>query len=96
MSKYVDIEALGVGPCNRDVFNAPEYADGWNSLYKMLQDAPAADVRPERYAEWEQVSEKAPKYVCTGCQHLYNNREYKYCPFCGAKIVYNVRFSRRR
>ena len=36
--------------------------------------------------EWKQVSEKYPRYVCTACNHLFNNKEYKYCPHCGAKM----------
>jgi hypothetical protein len=44
MARYVDIESLGIGRKNRDVFNVPELADGWNSLYDLLKEAPTADV----------------------------------------------------
>ena len=44
MSRYVDIDALGIGPAN---------ADGWNAVIKMLdnclKDIPAADVAPVRH-----------------------------------------------
>lgn len=36
--------------------------------------------------EWKEVSKKYPRYVCTACNHLYNNKGYKYCPNCGAKM----------
>ena len=36
--------------------------------------------------EWKKLYDKAPRYVCTACNHLYNNKEYKYCPNCGAKM----------
>lgn len=36
--------------------------------------------------EWKKVAEKYPRYACTSCNHLYNNKEYKYCPNCGAKM----------
>lgn len=36
--------------------------------------------------EWKKVHDKAPRYVCTSCNHLCNNKEYKYCPHCGAKM----------
>ena len=36
--------------------------------------------------EWKKVRELYPRYACTCCNHLYNNRFYKYCPFCGAKM----------
>ena len=37
-----------------------------------------------KHGHWEKVSDKQPKYCCTECNHLYNNKEYKRCPFCGA------------
>ncbi len=27
--RLVDIDNIGIGKANRDVFNIPEYADGW-------------------------------------------------------------------
>ena len=36
--------------------------------------------------EWKKVSDRYPKYVCTACNHLGNNRDYRYCPYCGAKM----------
>lgn len=36
--------------------------------------------------EWKKVSEQYPRYSCTACNHLYNNKGYKYCPHCGAKM----------
>ena len=42
--------------------------------------------RVQNRGEWKKVSDKSPRYHCTICNHLYNNAEYKYCPFCGAKM----------
>jgi rubrerythrin len=42
--------------------------------------------RKQIEGEWKKVYDKAPRYVCTSCNHLYNNKEYKYCPNCGAKM----------
>lgn len=42
--------------------------------------------RKEKQGEWKKVNEKYPRYVCTACNHLYNNKEYKYCPNCGARM----------
>ena len=50
------------------------------------QDKPSADVVKVRYARWEKVSDKFPRYACTDCRHLFNNKGYKYCPNCGAKM----------
>ena len=42
--------------------------------------------RKQSEGEWKKVSDKYPRYKCTICNHLYNNREYKHCPFCGARM----------
>ena len=44
MSDYIDRAALGIGLCNRDVFENKGYADGWNAAVKILKEAPAVDV----------------------------------------------------
>ena len=36
--------------------------------------------------EWKQAYNSSPRYVCTHCNHLYNNKLFKYCPNCGAKM----------
>lgn len=62
-------------------------ADG--ATYDCIEaviEAPTAEVVEVRHGEWKKVSEKYPRYVCTCCNHLYNNKEYKYCPYCGAKM----------
>lgn len=45
-----------------------------------------AGYRKQSVGEWKKVSDKSPRYKCTICNHLYNNMEYKYCPYCGAKM----------
>lgn len=52
----------------------------------FLGFSPTADVVEVRHGKWKKVSEKYPRYVCSSCNHLYNNKEYKYCPYCGAKM----------
>ncbi len=44
MNKYIDIDAIGIGKADRNVFTVPEYADGWNSAIEIMQNAPTADV----------------------------------------------------
>ena len=51
MSDYIDRAALGIGSCNRDVFENKSYADGWNAAVKILREAPVADVRKVRHGE---------------------------------------------
>lgn len=40
----------------------------------------------QKEGEWIKKYDKAPRYVCSICNHLFNNKEYKYCPNCGAKM----------
>lgn len=44
------------------------------------------DVEEVKHGEWREVNEKYPRYVCTACNHLFNNKNYNYCPCCGAKM----------
>lgn len=42
--EYIERGALGIGKANRDLFDDPKYADGWNSAIEIIETAPAADV----------------------------------------------------
>ena len=60
------------------------------TLYKQMitdiNNFATADVVEVRHGVWKKLYDKAPRYVCTACNHLFNNKEYKYCPNCGAKM----------
>ena len=45
-----------------------------------------AGYRKQSEGKWKQVYNSFPRYVCTHCNHLYNNKSFKYCPNCGAKM----------
>ena len=42
--------------------------------------------RKQKEGKWKQKYNSFPRYVCTHCNHLYNNKSFKYCPNCGAKM----------
>jgi hypothetical protein len=44
MSKLIDADALGIGKANRDVFDDPKYADGWNNAIEIIESAPSVDA----------------------------------------------------
>lgn len=44
MSKYIDVEALGIGIAREEIFTNPEFARGWNNAIEIIDNAPAADV----------------------------------------------------
>lgn len=98
MSDYIDRAALGIGLCNRDIFENKGYADGWNAAVKILKEAPAADVQEIKHGEWikyrpENALDGA--YFCSICfkeQKIADgmitplDRGYHYCPHCGTKM----------
>lgn len=44
MSRYIDVDKLGIGRANPDVFENKDYADGWNSAISILEKADVEDV----------------------------------------------------
>ena len=46
MARLIDLDALGIGKCNPDVFNDKGYAKGWNSAIEILQNASTMDAVP--------------------------------------------------
>lgn len=77
MSRYIDADAL--------LKNLPEDLPYKASVKRVLTQAPTADVVEVKRGKWKKVYEIYPMYVCTSCNHLYNNKEYRYCPNCGSK-----------
>jgi hypothetical protein len=51
MTRYIDADALGIGKADRNAFNFPEYADGWNTAIQIIEEAPTADVVPRAEVE---------------------------------------------
>lgn len=93
MSDYIDRAALGIGSCNRDVFENKSYADGWNAAVKILKEAPAADVQEIKHGEWKLCYEDWRMQIagdeCSACGFQHYGTcisHYHYCPNCGAKM----------
>lgn len=93
MSDYIDRVALGIGLCNRDVFENKGYADGWNAAVKILKEAPAADVQAVKHGKWKLCYEDWRMQIagdeCSACGFRHYGTcisHYHYCPNCGAKM----------
>lgn len=56
------------------------------SKFDDARDLYNAGYRKQSDGEWIKKYDKAPRYVCSVCNHLFNNKEYKFCPNCGAKM----------
>ncbi|MBR2554429.1 MAG: DUF551 domain-containing protein [Aeriscardovia sp.] len=54
--RLIDADALGIGKAKREVFNNPEYADGWNSAIDLIKNAPTIEER-----KWIPCSERLPE-----------------------------------
>lgn len=59
--------------------------------YDYLDEYIAVKLHEKGYhkqsrGEWKQAYNSFPRYVCTNCNHLFNNKTFKYCPNCGAKM----------
>ena len=44
MSRYIDVDKLGIGRANPDTFESKDYADGWNSAISILEKADVEDL----------------------------------------------------
>jgi hypothetical protein len=93
MSDYIDRAALGIGLCNRDVFENKSYADGWNAAVKILKEAPAADVQAVKHGKWKLCYEDWRMQIagdeCSACGFRHYGTcisHYHYYPNCGAKM----------
>lgn len=98
MAKYINIDDLGLGECKptpsqERYLSKKSYADGWNSLYRILKDAPTADMRPMVRAtwKWELADNGWANHICSECGWKKNTDihvgiDYKYCPSCGADM----------
>lgn len=84
MPEYIDREkyCAEVCRCNKEKCDKSK-CPVWN--------APAADVAPVVHAKWAEVmfrdrfNARYWEYLCSSCNR-YANREYDYCPNCGAKM----------
>lgn len=101
MGDYIDRVALGIGLCNRDIFENKGYADGWNAAVKILKEAPAVDVQEIKHGKWIETQEPlgwcdVDCAECSVCHESWIIDEdssiddyecmWHYCPNCGAKM----------
>ena len=94
--RLIDADALGIGKANRDCFDDPKYADGWNSAIEIINNAPTIEAAPVRHGRWVMtlytttskrgrvISNK--KLACSECGYSNGRKQNNYCPDCGAKM----------
>lgn len=99
MGDLIDRDALGVGPANPEVFQNTAYADGWNALLRIINQAPAVDAAPVVHGRWIKINkyDMESRLYCSSCKqeyayidgicYLVSGSELPfYCPNCGAKM----------
>ena len=91
--RLIDVDALGVGLCSRDVLPA-DYCAGWNGLIRLLEKAPTVDAVPVVHGRW-QYNTDFYVWCCSECGEnphkgtgVVTTAEKlpAYCPNCGAKM----------
>ena len=82
MNRYIDLNKLGIGYANRNVFENKDYVDGWNSAIDIISKAPTADVvEVVRCKDCEIAIED---FMCDGWYYCNNNRmTHSPSHFCG-------------
>lgn len=74
MSRLIDVDALGVGRCSKDILPAAHCA-GWNGLIELIEKAPTVDavpvVRCEKCIAYTPVDDNAGKCVFLIGEHQY-------------------------
>jgi hypothetical protein len=49
---YIDLNMLGIGKCNEQLFEDTGYAKGWNAVIDIIEKTPTADVVEVKHGEW--------------------------------------------
>lgn len=87
MSKYIDVESLGIGRANPEVFENRAYADGWNSAIDIILSAPTADVQEIKHGKWLPYRFGLGVMKCSICGAVYDGGDsFRFCPKCGTKM----------
>ncbi len=88
--RLIDLDALGVGLCSRDVLPA-DYCAGWNGLIRLLEKAPTVDAVPVVHGRWTMSSDRPDTIICSCCDSAFDVwkadiKRHHYCPNCGARM----------
>ena len=59
------------------------YSADW--IYSFLESAPIIDAEPVRHGRWVRSILAEDFNRCSECYSVWN-REFEYCPHCGAKM----------
>ncbi len=101
MAEYINKQELLKNFCGYDLTRCKKYGNETPEqqsqsistlmMYEIameIEDAPAADIRPERHGEWKKYKgkrERSFSFICSECNGFLPFTS-KFCPRCGAKM----------
>ena len=88
-----DLRRIVAEPWNHNAAPA-SWADAYRQMIDILDDEPAADVRPVKRGEWvyfcvsldRETGEEYPVYFCSKCGTMNYVGNQNFCYFCGADM----------
>ena len=87
--RLIDVNELGIGRCNPDLlpFGNRSYAEGWNGVVNLIENAPAVDAVKVVHGRWRWCGQDKfnDAYECSECGKIAMD-DSNYCPNCGAKM----------
>lgn len=97
--RLIDADALGIGKAKREVFEVPEYADGWNSAIDIIENAPTIEAKPVVHSYWHHMASgyngMEDPFMCDNCCYtmeaeniMENHNALRHCSSCGARMDY--------
>ena len=83
MSRYIDAEKLVYSDITTEDGEVIEVVKGWR-----VEQAPTVDAVPVVHGHWEIGDSLYVTHAqCSKCKRrVYESVEYKFCPWCGAKM----------
>lgn len=63
-----------------------DYGDIYTDYRKTAEKLVVIGYRKQVKGKWKQAYNRFPRYVCTNCNHLFNNKSFRFCPNCGARM----------
>ena len=80
--RLIDADALGIGLANETIFKEREYAHGWNSAIKIIENAPTIDAVPVIRCRECKYSHEDEIFGNRWCESHYGCRKVKDEGFC--------------